>query len=237
MKRFAVIGLGLFGWEVAVSLAERGAEVIAIDKDIDVVNKIKEHVLVAVQLDSTDPTSLETQDLKDVDAAIVGIGSNFEESLLTVVILKQMGVPKVIARAGTHLRKTILENVGCDMVVLPEEDMGRRVSKILVSGLFLDRIEVGDQYSIVQLPAPQEFVGKKVVDLHLRETYHINIVTIQSQVIERNIWGKEVPREIIKAVPGPDDEISEGDILVLFGNDKDLDNLARAYEKKTANGR
>ena len=80
-------------------------------------------------------------------------------------------------------------------------------------------------------------VGKKVVDLHLREAYHINIVTIQSQVIERNIWGKEVPREIIKAVPGPDDEISEGDILVLFGNDKDLDNLARAYEKKTANGR
>jgi trk system potassium uptake protein TrkA len=237
MKRFAVIGLGLFGWELAISLAEKGAEVIAIDKDIEVVNRIKEHVLIAVQLDSTDPTSLETQDLKNVDAAIVGIGSNFEESLLTVVILKQMGVPKVIARAGTHLRKTILENVGCDMVVLPEEDMGRRVSKILVSGLFLDRIEVGDQYSIVQLPAPQEFVGKKVVDLHLREAYHINIVTIQSQVIERNIWGKEVPREIIKAVPGPDDEISEGDILVLFGNDKDLDNLARAYEKKTANGR
>ena len=237
MKRFAVIGLGLFGWELAISLAEKGAEVIAIDKDIEVVNRIKEHVLIAVQLDSTDPTSLETQDLKNVDAAIVGIGSNFEESLLTVVILKQMGVPKVIARAGTHLRKTILENVGCDMVVLPEEDMGRRVSKILVSGLFLDRIEVGDQYSIVQLPAPQEFVGKKIVDLHLREAYHINIVTIQSQVIERNIWGKEVPREVIKAVPSPDDEISEGDILVLFGNDKDLDNLARAYEKKTVNGR
>jgi trk system potassium uptake protein TrkA len=237
MKRFAVIGLGLFGWELAISLAEKGAEVIAIDKDIEVVDKIKEHVLIAVQMDSTNQQSLETQDLKNIDAAIVGIGSNFEESLLTVVILKQMGVPKVIARAGTHLRKTILENVGCDMVVLPEEDMGRRVSKILVSGLFLDRIEVGDEYSIVQLPAPQDFVGKKVVELHLREDYHVNIVTIQSRVAERNMWGKEVSREVIKAVPSPEDQISEGDILVLFGHDQDLDRLAKTFEKKIANGK
>jgi trk system potassium uptake protein TrkA len=237
MKRFAVIGLGLFGWELAISLAEKGAEVIAIDKDIEVVDKIKEHVLIAVQMDSTNQQSLETQDLKNIDAAIVGIGSNFEESLLTVVILKQMGVPKVIARAGTHLRKTILENVGCDMVVLPEEDMGRRVSKILVSGLFLDRIEVGDEYSIVQLPAPQDFVGKKIVELHLREDYHVNIVTIQSRVAERNMWGKEVSREVIKAVPSPEDQISEGDILVLFGHDQDLDRLAKTFEKKIANGK
>ncbi len=235
-KRFAVIGLGLFGWEVAVSLAEMGVEVIAIDKDIELINKIKEHVLIAVQLDSKDQQSLETQDLKNVDAAIVGIGSDFEESLLTIAVLKQMGVPKVIARAGTHIRKTILEQLGCDLVVLPEEDMGRRIARTLVSGLFLDRIEVGDQYSIVQLPAPQEFVGKKVIALHLRENYHVNIVTIKSRVTERNILGKETTKEVIKAVPSPEDEILDGDILVLFGRDQDLDNLAKTFEK-TANGR
>ena len=87
------------------------------------------------------------------------------------------------------------------------------------------------------MSAPQEFVGKKVVELHLRENYHINIVTIQSRVTERNIWGKGVEREVIKAVPNPEDPISEGDILVLFGSDQDLDNLAKTFEKKTANGK
>jgi trk system potassium uptake protein TrkA len=230
-KRFAVIGLGLFGWEVAVSLSQMGIEVIAIDKDIEIVNKIKEQVLIAVQLDSKHQQSLEAQDLKNVDAAVVGIGSDFEETVLTVVVLKQMGVPKVIARAATRLQKTILEQLGCDLVVLLEEDMGRRIAKILVSELFLDRIEVGDQYSIVQIPAPQEFVGKKVIELHLREDYHVNIVTIKSRVPERNIWGKETTREVIKAVPGPEDQIIEGDILVLFGHDRDLEKLAKTFEK------
>src|SRR5512136_26153 len=138
-KRFAVIGLGLFGWEVATTLAEMGAEVIAIDKNWKIVEKIKEHVLIAVQLDSKDQEALEAQDLKNVDAAIVGIGADFEECLLTVVVLKQMGIPKVIARAGTKSQKMILEKVGCDLVVLLEEDMGRRIAKILISELFLDR--------------------------------------------------------------------------------------------------
>ena len=235
-KRFAVIGLGLFGWEVAVSLADMGAEVIAIDKNIDMIEKIKDRVLVAVQMNSTDEQSLEAQDIKNVDAAIVAIGSNFEESLLTVVALKQMGVSKVIARAGTRVRKKILEEMGCDMVVLPEEDMGRRMAKTLVSGMFLDRVEVGDEYGIVQVPAPPPFVGKKIIDCHLREDYHVNIVTIKSRITEKNIWGKETTREMIKAVPSPTDEILEGDILVLFGHDEDLDKLAKTFEKASNGG-
>lgn len=234
-KRFAVIGLGLFGWEVAISLAEMGAEVTAIDKNIEKIDKIKEHVLVAVQLNSTDQQSLETQDLKNVDAAIVGIGQNFEENLLTVVALKQMGVPKVIARAGTHVRRKILEEMGCDMVVLPEEDMGRRVAKTLVSGLFLDRIEVGDEYSIVQLSAPPGLIGKKIIDSHLREDYHVIIVTIKRQVTTKNILGKETTKEVIKPID-PEDEIQEGDVLVLFGHDDALEKLAKAFEKTTTNG-
>jgi trk system potassium uptake protein TrkA len=230
-KRFAVIGLGLFGWEVATTLAEMGAEVIAIDKNWKIVEKIKEHVLIAVQLDSKDQESLEAQDLKNVDAAIVGIGADFEECLLTVVVLKQMGIPKVIARAGTKSQKLILEKVGCDLVVLLEEDMGRRIAKILISELFLDRIGIGDQYSIVQMPAPQEFIGKKIIELHVREEYHVNIVTIKSRVVERTLWGKETVREAVKAVPGPEDQIQEEDVLVLFGHDRDLEKLAELFEK------
>lgn len=222
-KRFAVIGLGIFGWKVAISLAEMGAEVIAIDKDIEQIDKIKEHVLVAVQLNSTDQKSLEMQDLKNIDAAIVGIGQNFEENLLTVVALKQMGVPKVIARAGTPVRRKILEEMGCDMVVLPEEDMGRRVAKTLVSGLFLDRIEVGDQHSIVDFPAPSDLIGTKIIDSHLREDHHVTIVTIKSPTT--------TAKKVVKSID-PADEIREGDVLVLFGHDDDLDELAETFEKK-----
>lgn len=235
-KRFAVIGLGLFGWELAVSLADMGAEVIAIDENLEVVEKIKDRVLTAVQLNSTDPESLESQDLKNVDAAIVGIGARFEESLLTVVALKQMGVPKVIARAGTHVRRKIMEEMDCDMVVLPEEDMGRRLAKMLVSGMFLDRADVGDEYAIVQVPAPPVFVGKQLLECGFREEYHLNLVTIKSRVAEKNIWGKETTREVIKAVPNPTDEISEGDILVLFGHDDDLNKFAKTFEKVTNGG-
>jgi trk system potassium uptake protein len=235
-KRFAVFGLGTFGWEAAISLAEMGFEVIAIDKRIETIDKIKEHVLVAVQFDSTDLQVLESQDIKSVDAAIVGIGSNFEENLLTVVLLKQLGVPKVVSRADTQLRKTILEQVGCDMVVLPEEDMGRRIARSLVSSLFLDRIEVGDQYSIAQITAPSELVGKKIKEAGLRENHHVNLVTIKSRFTKRNLLGQENTREIIKAVPGPDDEIQEGDILVLFGHDNDLNGFAKTFEKSSNGG-
>ncbi len=230
-KRFAVIGLGLFGWELAVTLADRGAEVIAIDKDFELIEKIKDKVLVAVQLDSTDKQALKSQDLMNVDAAIVAIGSHFEENLLTMVALKQMGVPKVIARAGTHVRRKIMNEIGCDMVVLPEEDMGRRMAKTLLSGMFLDRVEVGDQHGIVQVPAPTAFLGKKIIDCRLREDYDVNIVTIKSRITEKNIWGKEATREAIKAVPSPDDEILESDILVLFGHDDALDKFAKTFEK------
>lgn len=231
-KRFAVIGLGLFGRKVATSLAQMGAEVIAIDKNFDIIDEIKDQVLIAVQLDGTNREALEAQDLKNVDAAIVAIGSDFEECLLTVVTLKQIGVPKIISRAGTRLRKEILEQVGCDMVALPEEEVGHNIAKELISGMFFDQVEVGDQYSIAQLHAPEEFIGKKIIDLNLRETYHINIVTIKRRVPRHTMWGGEVFHEQIIAVPKPDDLILEGDILVLFGNDKDLGRLAETFDKK-----
>ncbi len=231
-KRFAVIGLGLFGRKIAVSLAEMGAEVIAIDKEFDLVDALKEQVLIAVQLDGTNREALETQDPHNIDAAIVGIGSNFEECLLTVVSLKQLGVQKVVSRAGSRLQKEILEQVGCDMVVLPEEEVGHNVAKELISGMFFDQVEVGDQYSIAQLRAPQEFVGKKVIDLHLRQNYHLNIVTIKRRVAKHTMWGEQVYHEQIIAVPKPDDLILDGDILVLFGHDNDLSSLADMVEKK-----
>jgi trk system potassium uptake protein TrkA len=149
---------------------------------------------------------------------------------LTVVTLKKIGVSKVISRAGTRLRKEVLEQVGCDLVVLPEEEVGHNVAKELISGLFFDQVEVGDNYSIAQLVAPDEFVGRKVIDLQLRETYKVNIVTIKRPTSRPTLWGKQVTQERIIAVPKPDDVIVKGDILVLFGHDRDLGKLAEIFE-------
>ncbi len=229
-KRFAVIGLGLFGTKVATALSQLGAEVIAIDKNFEVINAIKDDVLIAVQMDGTDREALESQDIKDVDAAIVGMGSNFEETLLTVVTLKQIGVQKVISRAGTTVRKEILERVGCDRVVLPEEEVGQNVAKELVSGFFFDQIAVGEEYSIAQLVAPDDFIGKSIIELNLRERYRLNIVTIKRKVPRPSLFGREKIEHII-AVPKPEDMMLEGDILVLFGHDRDLGQLAEMLQE------
>ncbi len=233
-KRFAVVGLGTFGRKIATSLAQMGGEVIAIDKNFDIIDEIKDQVLIAVQVHGTNKEALEAQDLKNIDAAIVGIGSSFEECLLTVVTLKQIGVPKIVSRAGTHLQKEILEQVGCDLVVLPEEEVGHNVAKELISGMFFDQVEVGDQYSIAQLHAPAEFIGKTIIDINLRENYRLNIVTIKRRVPKKTMWGEQVFQEQIIAVPKPADLILNDDILVLFGHDKDLGRLAETVEKKTS---
>ena len=227
-KRIAVIGLGSFGRSAAITLTQMGAEVIAIDKDFENVDSIKEHVLIAVQIDGTDRESLEGQDLEHIDAAIVAIGSDFEETLLTVVTLKKLGVPKVVSRARTHIRQEILQQVGCDRVVLPEEEVGRNVAKELISDLFFEQIELGKNHSIAHLVAPEELLGKRVIELRLREDYQLNIVTIKRQIPHRTLLGQETVEHII-AVPKPDDVILQGDVLVLFGHDKDLGKLARSF--------
>ncbi|MCP4398589.1 MAG: TrkA family potassium uptake protein [bacterium] len=227
-KRIVVVGLGSFGRSAAITLTQMGVEVTAIDKDFENVDSIKEHVPIAVQVDGTDRESLEAQDLQHVDAAVVAIGSNFEETLLTVVTLKKLGVPKVVSRARTRIRKEILEQVGCDRVVLPEEEVGRNVAKELVSDLFFEQIELGKDHSIAHLVAPEELIGQRVVELKLREDYRLNIVTIKRQALHQALLGKNTAEQII-AVPQPDDVILKGDILVLFGHDKDLGKLARAF--------
>ncbi|PIE32738.1 potassium transporter Kup [candidate division KSB3 bacterium] len=230
-KRFAVIGLGVFGRTLTKTLTQLGAEVIAIDNTQESIEEIGDDALFPVQMDGTDQEALEAQDIKDVDAAIVAMGDNFEEALLTVVTLKQkIGVPKVIARARTSIRKEILEQVGCDRVVLPEEEMAHNLGKELISGLFVEQIEISKNYSIAHLVAPEEFAGKQIVELQLRETYDINIVAVKRKVPHHTLLGKETEKTIVM-VPKPDDTIVQNDLLVVFGHDKNLGRLASIVKK------
>ncbi len=223
MRKFAVIGLGRFGATVAKALAQRGAEVIAIDKDPQLVEKFKEVVTLAVTLDSTDEEALRSQGVDRVDVAIVSIGE-FESSILTTALLKKMGVPKVITRAShtaSEIQEKILTLVGADRVILPEEEIGKKLAQSLIVSNILDYFPITEKYSAAQVRAPSEFWGKEIGQLKVRQKYRINILEIR----KFSANGKKV--EKINYLPQATDVIEEGDVLTIIGEEEDIERFAQ----------
>lgn len=217
-KQYAVIGLGRFGYSIAKTLAEYNCEVIAIDKDEDRVKKMSDFVTFAVQLEAMDEKSLRSVGLQNVDTAVVSIGEKLEASILVVMILKEMGVKQIIAKAVTRLHGKVLENLGVNKVVYPERDMAIRVAHTLIHPNIIDQLELSPEYSIIELPAPDIFVGKSLTEMKLRSQYGANLIAIKRKVIEDG-----VEKETWNVNPNPTDVIHRGDLLVLVGRNKDLD--------------
>jgi len=225
MRKFAVIGLGGFGGTVAQSLAERGAEVIAVDKDSSLVDKFAQIVTLAIKLDSTDEEALKVQGINEVDVAIVSI-TDFETSVLTTALLKRLGVPIVITRASqssSRIEERILDLVGADRVILPEVEMGKRIAKNLLVSNILDYLPISEKYSAAEIRAPKSFWGKKIGDLKIRERYKVNILEMKKMLGE----GKEERVEKVNYLPHPNDVIGKGDILLVIGEEKDIERLSK----------
>ena len=148
MRQFAIIGLGRFGFKIAEILAEKGAQVIAIDKNHTLVEKVGNIVTEALQLDSTDEVALRESGVKDVDVAVVSIGEDVESNILTTTILKNLGIKEIVSRANTKLHAQILKEVGATRVVFPEEDMGLRVANSIFAPGVLEYIELGQERQI-----------------------------------------------------------------------------------------
>jgi len=225
MRKFAVIGLGGFGGTVAQSLAERGAEVIAVDKDSSLVDKFAQIVTLAIKLDSTDEEALKVQGINKVDVAIVSI-TDFETSVLTTALLKQLGVPIVITRASqssSRIEERILDLVGADRVILPEVEMGKRIAKNLLVSNILDYLPISEKYSAAEIRAPESFWGKKIGDLKIRERYKVNILEMKKISGE----GKEERVEKVNYLPHPNDVIGKGDILLVIGEEQDIERLSK----------
>lgn len=225
MRKFAVIGLGNFGRTVAQSLAERGAEVIAVDKDGRLVDKFAEIVTLAVSLDSTDEEALKAQGIDKVDVAIVSIG-DFEASVLTTALLKRLGVSMVITRASqsvSRIQERILNLVGADRVVLPEVEMGKRLAKNLLVSNILDYLPISEKYSAAEIRSPRPFWNKKIGELKIREKYKVNILEIKKVSGE----GKKARIEKINYLPYSNDVIEKGDILLVIGEEEDIERLSK----------
>jgi trk system potassium uptake protein TrkA len=224
MKKFAVIGLGRFGRKLAVSLTLSEAEVIAIDQNRDIVEEIRDEVTHAVRLDSTDEDALRAQGVENVDVAIVGIGQSgrgFESSVLTVVNLKAMGVPRVYARAETIVQGQVLEKVGATEVIYPEIESALRWSGKLITPQIIDKIDLSPGYSLASVIAPNSFHEKSVLDLQLRQRFGVNLVSIKRG---DNVEDKRQKGEIIN-VPFPETIIYAGDTLMITGSDENLSAL------------
>ncbi|MBU5301892.1 potassium channel family protein [Clostridium sporogenes] len=208
-KQFVVIGLGRFGTSVAKTLYTLGNDVLAIDSSEDIVQSIADSVTHSVQIDATDENSLRSLGIRNFDVAVITIGSDIQASTMATLLVKEMGVKYIIAKANTEIHAKVLYKIGADRVVFPERDMGVRVAHNLVSTNILDYIELSPNYSIAEIVTPKIWHGKTLNELNIRANYGINVVALKR--------GEE-----INVSPVAEDTIESGDIIVAIGSEEDL---------------
>lgn len=228
--QFVVIGLGTFGSKIIHTLTEHAAEVIAIDRDKEKVEAVKDAVAIAMSLDSTDENAMNAAQIDNVDAAVVALGEAQEEAILTTVILKKMGIHPIVARASNALYAHVLKRVGADQVIIIEEQAGEDIAKRLLAPEIHEKVVLTTGHSLAEIEAKKGFVGKTLKELDIRKKYGVNVIAIQKKVTRIDEDGKVVQSVEMNDLPGPDDRIEEGDILVIVGSDSDIEKLALIKE-------
>jgi len=179
-KTYAILGLGVFGSTIAKTLSEYHCEVIGVDSDMTCVERVAEFVTQAVQADFTDLEQLRELGIQDVDVAVIATGSQLESSIMAVLHLKELGVPYIVAKAKNKVYMQILLKVGADRVIRPEKEMGERVAKTLLSRNVVDMIDIDDDYSIMELTAPKDWVGSSLKGLDTRNKFGLNILGVRN---------------------------------------------------------
>ena len=212
-QQYAVIGLGRFGISVARRLHEAGQEVLGIDVNEERIDDAELYVTHAIIADSTDEKALTAIGIRNFDCVIVAIGNDIQSSILTVMILKDLGVKKVIAKALGKLHGKVLDRIGADWIVYPERDMGERVANQLLSPNMLNYIELSKEYNIEEIMIPERMAEKSLRELNIRAKYNVSAIAVFR---DGNI--------IIS--PSPDELIHKGDLLVMIGNREDLAEFA-----------
>ncbi|MFY9258837.1 MAG: TrkA family potassium uptake protein [Dethiobacteria bacterium] len=209
-KQYLVIGAGRFGSSVATTLYELGHDVMVVDIDAALVQQISESVTHAVQADATSEAVLSSLGIKDFDVIVVAIGHEIQSSIMTCILLIEMGARYVVAKAQTELHGKVLSKIGVNRVVFPERDMGQKLAHSLNAFNVIDLIELSADSSVVEVTAPAELVGRSLQELNLRARYGINVIALRGKDGKTNIF------------PGAEDKINKDDLIVAVGNNKAL---------------
>jgi len=215
MKSFIVIGLGRFGEATARKLTELGHEVLAVDRDEHNVQNLTGVVTHAIIADATEERNLKALGVRNYDCAIVAIGADFGDSILIALGLKELGVERIICKARDKQHKKILEKIGVDRVIIPELEAGIKLAIQAADLNLIDYLELGDAYGISEMHVPNSWLNKSIQEINIRPKYGCIVVAI-----------KKDEGEVEKA-PGPEYVFAEDDIIVLLGENEDLNALTR----------
>ena len=221
-NKFAVIGLGQFGTAIAKTLANRGAEVIAIDNNENHIENIQDDVAYAVALDATDKKALKAQNIQDVDAVVVAIGEDFEALLLTTVLLQELKVKRVIARANDPHQRMILEKIGVNEVLSPEDEVGLVVAERLLNPNVVSFLQLPDDYEIVEIRTPKGIANRTLDDVDLRNKYNLNLIT-RKREFEVTKDDEVIKEQHVIGVPKPETVLYETDTIIVFGRAKQIE--------------
>ena len=214
-KEYIVIGMGRFGSSVAAALFKEGNEVLAIDKNEENIENNQDCITHGVIGDATDLQTLKEAGIRNFDTVIVAIGDDIQASILSVLLLKELGVKNVVAKAINKSHGKVLNKVGADRVIFPERDMGERVAHQLMSSPnVLNFIELADEYSIEEIKAPASMYGKNLREINLRANYNITVIATKNN-------------NKIEILPNPEQALKSEDILIVIGENEDLQNFSQ----------
>lgn len=215
MKTFAVIGMGRFGKSIALQLFKMGYEVLAVDKDIDKINAVADYVTQAVCADAKEESVLKSLGIRNYDCVVIAIGGNISDSVLITLNVKESGIKQIVCKALDRQHKKVLEKIGADKVIIPEQEAGIKIAINLVSKRIIDMIDISDKYSIADIIVPKRWVGKSIEELSVRKKHGVNIVAIKTNLSDNEVT----------ITPKPDYIFKGTDIVVLVGETESINTL------------
>ncbi|HNQ47747.1 MAG TPA: TrkA family potassium uptake protein [Syntrophorhabdus sp.] len=213
MPRVVVIGLGIFGYNVVKNLFEGGMDVIAIDKNKDAVQKVRDYSSRAIVADGIDKSVMDSIGIGADDVVILSFGEDLAASTLATLHLKQLGVRNIIVKAPNEEHKLVLEKVGATEVIIPEKEMANKLARGFISPNLIDYIPLSDDYMICETAPPKQFIGKSLRDVHMRSKHHVDVIAIRDTLTD-NVHMVQ-----------PDYLMKDSDILVVIGKSDDIDKL------------
>lgn len=214
MDSFLIIGMGRFGNSLAIELSNLGHDVLVIDRSEEKIAAVADHVTHAVIGDAKDENVIRSLGVRNFDVAVVAMADNIEDSVLVTIMLKELGVKKVVAKAQSMLHMKVLERIGADVTVFPERDMGKRLAQHLSAKNIIDFIELSDEHSIVEIEAPSAWFGKSLLELNIRGAYGINVIAARDK-FARDLVVSPTAAYVIK----------EGDVLIVIGENDNIKKL------------